>query len=109
MSDKKVLDLILNELKEIKTDVSELKTDVSELKTDVSDLKITVNRIDNNTADIREEMDAWFENVNQSLNQAFEKISENMEQKEKVDTIFNFLNKTKKPKINQYKRTKLVA
>lgn len=102
MSDKKVLDLILNELKEIKTDVSELKTDMSDLKT-------TVNRIDNNTADIREEMDAWFENVNQSLNQAFEKISENMEQKEKVDTIFNFLNKTKKPKINQYQRTKLVT
>ena len=99
MSDKKVLDLILNELKEIKTDVSELKTDVSELKT-------TVNRIDNNTADIREEMDQGFENVNSSLNQAFEKISENIEQKEKVDTIFNFLNKTqnKSSKISQYNR-----
>jgi predicted nucleic acid-binding Zn-ribbon protein len=71
MSDKKVLDLILNELKEIKTDVSELKTDVSELKTDVSELKTTVNRIDNNTADIREDMDKGFENVHESLNQAF--------------------------------------
>ena len=94
MSDKKVLDLILNELKEIKTDVSELKT--------------TVSRIDNNTADIRDNMDKGFENVHENLDQAFWKISENIEQKEKVDTIFNFLNKTqnknKSSKISQYNR-----
>ena len=34
-----ILDLILKELKEIKTDVSELKQDVLELKKDVADLK----------------------------------------------------------------------
>jgi hypothetical protein len=32
-----------------------------------------------------------------------------MEQKEKVDTIFNFLKKSKQPKINQYKREKVLA
>lgn len=104
MSDKKVLDLILNELKEIKTDVSELKTDVSELKT-------TVNRIDNNTAEIREDMDKGFENVHESLNQAFEKISENMEAKEKVNTIFEILKQTKNKKTltSKHKRESILA
>ena len=126
MSDKK-LDLILSELKYIKTDVSELKTDVSELKTDVSklkksvskletdvsglktdvsSLKTTVNRIDNNVADIRYDMDKCFENVYQSLVQAFERISDNIQEKEKIDTIFNFLNKVNnKPKFKSYPRT----
>ncbi len=70
------------------------------MKTDVSELKTTVNRIDNNTSDIRQEMEQNFEYTNQNLNQAFEKISDNMEQKEKVDSIFHFLNKDKRTSSN---------
>jgi hypothetical protein len=40
------------------------------------------------------------------LNQAFEKISDNMNDNEKVNTIFNFLKKqTNKPKLSSFKRT----
>jgi transcriptional regulator of heat shock response len=89
----------------LKTDVSELKTDVSELKTDVSELKTTVNRIDNNTADIREEMVQNFDYTNKMLDQAFEKISDDMEEKEKVNTIFDFLKKQKnKTKLSSFNR-----
>ena len=47
-----ILELILKELKEIKTDVAELKTDVAELKQDVAELKQDVADIKVRVANI---------------------------------------------------------
>ncbi|MDQ7023447.1 MAG: hypothetical protein Q9M97_08155 [Candidatus Gracilibacteria bacterium] len=66
-------------------------------------LQESLNRLENNFIDFKEETGENFEYTNKMINQAFENISENMEQKEKVDTIFNFL---KKPK-NNIKNTKI--
>ena len=56
-------------------------------------------------------MDKGFENVHESLNQAFEKISENMEAKEKVNTIFEILKQTKNKKTltSKHKRESILA
>lgn len=52
MSEQKI-DLILDELKDIKISVGELKTDVGELKTDVSELKIDVSGLKTDVTEIK--------------------------------------------------------
>ena len=110
MEDKEFKKLVLKELKNInsniwnlqtdvsslKTDVSSLKTDASSLKTDVSELKVITTRIDNNNSEIKQEMSEWFEYVNKNINQAFEKISENIEYQDKVDDIVKILKNPRK-------------
>jgi len=41
-------------------------------------------------------MTEWFKYMNENINQAFEKISENMEYQEKVDTVIDILKKNRK-------------
>ena len=48
-----ILELILKEIKEIKTDVAELKNDVAELKQDVADIKVRVSNLEKDVSDIK--------------------------------------------------------
>ncbi|MDQ7023445.1 MAG: hypothetical protein Q9M97_08140 [Candidatus Gracilibacteria bacterium] len=65
------------------------------MEKNVKELKTTVNRIDNSNIEIKEEMNSGFKYVNDSINQAFEKISENMEYQEKVDTVIDLLKRNR--------------
>ena len=51
-----ILELILKELKEIKTDVAELKNDVAELKNDVAKLKNDVAELKNDVAELKQDV-----------------------------------------------------
>ena len=57
-TDKKdtILDLILKELKEIRTDVSELKQDVTELKQDVADIKVRVTNLEKDVTELKQDV-----------------------------------------------------
>ncbi|MEX2462111.1 MAG: hypothetical protein WD469_12600 [Paenibacillaceae bacterium] len=45
MTDREILELLLQKVTTIEKDVAELKTDVAELKTDVAELKIVVTKL----------------------------------------------------------------
>ncbi|MDE6429079.1 MAG: hypothetical protein K2K18_01050, partial [Malacoplasma sp.] len=48
-----ILELILKELKEIKTDVSDIKVRVTNLEKDVSEIKVKVTILEKDVADIK--------------------------------------------------------
>ena len=97
MSDKKVLDLILDKL-------INLEKGQANLEKGQKTLQESFNRLERNFDKFQEETEQNFKYTNDMINQAFEKISENMEQKEKVDTIFNILKTSRPTKLNSYKR-----
>ena len=53
-------------------------------------------RLENSFYNFQEETEQNFEYTNKNINQAFEKISENMQYNDKVETIFDFLKKSNK-------------
>jgi len=106
MSDKKILDLILEKLWNLENGQDKLIERVWNLEKWQKSLIDSMWRLENSFYKFQEETDQNFEYTNKNIDQAFEKISENMQEKEKVDTIFNFLKKqTNKPKLSSFKRT----
>lgn len=63
MPEEKKLDLILSELKGIRTDVSGLKEDVSGLKEDVSGLKENVSRLEKDVFGLKQDVSGLKQDV----------------------------------------------
>jgi len=70
-------------------------------------------RLENSFYKFQEETEQNFEYTNKNINQAFEKISDNMQYDEKVETIFDFLKKSKKNNkttlLTKHKRESILA
>jgi len=121
MSDKKILNLILDKLWSLEKGQNNLievvwglEKRVWNLEKGQKDIIDSIWKLENSFYKFQEETEQNFEYTNKSINQAFEKISENMEEKEKVDTIFDFLKKQrKKTKLSSFdrniKKEKIIA
>ena len=106
MENKKILNLILDK-------ITNLDNKVTNLDKRMDNFEKSLERLEDNFYDFKKETEDNFENTNKLINQAFEKISENIEYQDKVDTIFDLLKKWRKrvkSPLQQYiKKEELIA
>ena len=98
MTTEQKLDLILekiwnldNRLWNVEKNISNLNTKVSSLDTKVSSLEKEILKLRDDFYEFKDETNANFEYTNKLIDQAFEKISENIAYQEKVNAIEKIL------------------
>ena len=56
MTDREILELLLKEITDMKTDMSDIKTEISDMKTEISDMKTEISDMKTEMSDMKKDI-----------------------------------------------------
>ena len=64
MTDREILELLLKEITDMKTDMSDIKTEISDMKTEIFDMKTEMSDMKTEMSDMKTEMSDMKKDIN---------------------------------------------